>query len=171
MTSQNQTSIEDIMHFSTQATDYVLKERTTVQADHPITDYAENWCQNCSANTTSIIEVTTNETSSHGRLLDNVGIPLSFTLFLIMSLGILLNGVTLFMFYRNKLSKSGSNQLLLNLTCCDLLVCCTSFPFLLLALLWDSFPLGETGCRVYLYMFLLLGNVSNNCMTAIAVDR
>ena len=104
-------------------------------------------------------------------ILNNLWIPLATSLFLIIVAGILLNSATLFMFYRTKLPRSGANQLILNFTCSDLLVTAVAYPVLLLALVVGSWPFGLTGCKVYLYVFFLLGSASNNSRTAIAVDR
>lgn len=98
-------------------------------------------------------------------------LPLALCSLLIIAMGILLNGVTLLMFFRHKLSTNGSNNLVLNLTCCDLVASCVCFPFFLAALVFNRWPFGETGCKWYLITFLALGNASNNSMTAIALDR
>ncbi len=98
-------------------------------------------------------------------------IPLILVYVLIMTFGLLANGIICYVVLRNKTLRTVRNMFIVNLAVSDMLMCLFCVPFTVFKLLIKTWPLGEPLCQ--LVPFLQGVNVfgSTITITAIALDR
>ena len=91
-------------------------------------------------------------------------------LFLIIG-GIMLNSITILMFVKNRLTRSPTNILVLNLATCDVMTSLGPLVLLLATLVHGSWIGGAAGCYAYIFMFVLFGIANLNTLAAMSVER
>ncbi|CAH1786704.1 unnamed protein product [Owenia fusiformis] len=100
---------------------------------------------------------------------EGVVIPVVFGSILI--LGLVGNGLVIYVILRNRPMKTVTNLYLVNMAFADMLFLCLCLPFTALLYTLPSWPFGEVVCKMVNYMMMVTMSTSIFTLMAVGIDR